>query len=383
MKRSLATWVVPFVVLYLAWMSGASLRATDEPYVVDADRQVIEVAICLDTSGSMQPLIDAARLKLWDIVNELTLLEPSPRLRVALLTYGGSKNDRKKGWVSVETPLTTDLDLVSERLFALETNGGEELVGRVLQAAVEQLDWTDSRDALKLVFVAGNESADQDTQVRASSMAIDADREDLVLHTIFCGSPKHPEAESWRELAETARGHFASIDQRSKALLVETPYDSELAELSKALNQTYIPLGEAGQAGVEAQLAQDGNALSMSPAAAATRAQTKAGPLYSQEWDLLDGLAAGTVDLYELDEAELPRAMREMTQGEREVYIDGLSERRAEIRQQILQLSAKRRSYVTEQVEQKGLDDSRTFDGVVRRAILEQVEQKGYRSEQP
>ncbi len=36
----------------------------------------------------MQPLIDAVRLMLWEIVQDLTVLEPAPSLRVALLTYG-------------------------------------------------------------------------------------------------------------------------------------------------------------------------------------------------------------------------------------------------------------------------------------------------------
>ena len=125
-------------------------------------RPGVDVAIALDTSGSMENLLEAARLKLWEIVHDLTLVEPTPTLRVALLTYGGKDNDHKAGWVRVETGLTRDLDLVSERLFALTAGGGAEYVARVLQAALEGLDWTSSEDALKLVFVAGNEPADQE-----------------------------------------------------------------------------------------------------------------------------------------------------------------------------------------------------------------------------
>jgi len=84
-----------------------------------------------------------------------------------------------------------------------------------------------------------------------------------------------------------------------------------------------------------------------------------------------------------MDETELPEVMRAMTTAEREVYVEQQLERRQEIRRQILQLSAQRRSYVAEQVAEKGLDDSQTFDGVVRRAIHKQLAEQGFRSEEP
>src|SRR5262245_59457394 len=124
----------------------------------------IDLVLCLDTSGSMQGLIDSARTKLWEVVNELAPAKPAPSLRVALLTHG-SPGDAAAGYVVLQTGFTKDLDLVSEKLFALGTNGGEEYVGRVVQTAVDRLDWG-GPDALKILFVAGNESADQDTVSR-------------------------------------------------------------------------------------------------------------------------------------------------------------------------------------------------------------------------
>src|SRR4029450_13172878 len=105
-------------------------------------QRVVDLAICLDTSGSMQGLINAARVKLWEIVNDLALAKPTPKLRVALLTYGNDGHKAENGWVNIHIPFTEDLDAVSKQLFALTTNGGTELVGRVLKAAGEQLQWT-------------------------------------------------------------------------------------------------------------------------------------------------------------------------------------------------------------------------------------------------
>jgi hypothetical protein len=248
---------------------------------------------------------------------------------------------------------------------------------------VEQLAWTDSPDTVKLVFIAGNESAEQDQLIDLRSMAIDALSKDLVVHAVYCGQPHNPDAESWKALAEMSSGQFAAIDHRTAALLAETPFDREMAELGAALNQTYVPIGEAGRGGLEAQAAQDDNAQSLSAATAATRAQTKAGSLYSQQWDLIDALEADRVQLYEIDEADLPEAMREMTDLEREAYLDDLTRQRRELREQILRLSAQRREHVAKlAAKKKGVDGSRTFDGVVRDAIRKQVEEKGFRTKE-
>lgn len=130
---------------------GAEPVAETQRWMPERPWEVIEVAIILDTSGSMESLIDAARLKLWEVVQDLSLLEPTPILRVAILTYGNGKNESQRGWVRIETDLTGDLDLVSERLFELKSEGGTEYVGRALQAALEGLTWASSTDALRLI----------------------------------------------------------------------------------------------------------------------------------------------------------------------------------------------------------------------------------------
>src|SRR5262245_48083812 len=67
----------------------------------------IDVAICLDTSNSMDGLIDSAKRKLWAIVNDLAKIDPAPTLRVALYSYGNNAYDPKKGWVRKDVDLTT------------------------------------------------------------------------------------------------------------------------------------------------------------------------------------------------------------------------------------------------------------------------------------
>src|SRR3954464_11367841 len=90
--------------------------------------RAIDVAICLDTSNSMDGLIGSAKAKLWDIVNDLAKVKPTPNLRVALYSYGNDGYAPAAGWVRKELDLTNDLDALYQKLFALTTHGGTEYV---------------------------------------------------------------------------------------------------------------------------------------------------------------------------------------------------------------------------------------------------------------
>src|SRR5262245_4574604 len=125
------------VIALAVWAVGAGLApAAAEPANTGKS---IDLAICLDVSNSMDGLIGSAKAKLWDIVNDLARIQPTPNLRVALFSYGNDGYDPKVGWVRKDLDLTTDLDAVYQKLFALTTRGGTEYVTRVFRDAVEQL----------------------------------------------------------------------------------------------------------------------------------------------------------------------------------------------------------------------------------------------------
>src|SRR3954463_13306340 len=53
-----------------------------------SEKPHIDVVFCLDCSGSMGPVIETAKQKVWSIVNEIARAKPSPILRIGLLGYG-------------------------------------------------------------------------------------------------------------------------------------------------------------------------------------------------------------------------------------------------------------------------------------------------------
>ncbi|MBM4062960.1 MAG: VWA domain-containing protein, partial [Planctomycetes bacterium] len=324
----------PFLFLGLAAAAAAQNPPPAIAPAAPAGARPIDLAICLDVSGSMEGLINAARQNLWAVVNDLARLQPAPTLRVALLTYGCTAYDPATGWVRVDTDFTTDLDLVSQKLFALTTNGGDEYVARVVQKALE-LPWTADPKALKLLFVAGNEPATQDPVVSAAEQSKAAIARGIVVNTIFCGDPAHHDAAAWRDIAKLADGQFAAI-QQDVAVVVATPFDKQLAELSVAMNVTYVPYGAERAVWAENQGAQDSNAAKLNVVAAAQRCQTKASAFYvNAHWDLVDACDDPKFDLAALKKEDLPEALRALTVEQLRAHVAQQKQKRTLLRTQV------------------------------------------------
>ena len=66
------------------------------------DRAVVQIALLLDTSSSMNGLIDQARTYLWKIVNDMTLARQNgklPDIRLALYEYGNDGLSSRDAWI--------------------------------------------------------------------------------------------------------------------------------------------------------------------------------------------------------------------------------------------------------------------------------------------
>src|SRR5262249_30622852 len=152
--------------------------------------------------------------------------------------------DAKRGWVRKEVDLTDDLDTVYQKLNGLRTArpGSEEYVARVCRDAIAEQKWSADKKALRLLFVCGNEPADQDKQVSLEAVAKAAVEKDIIINTIHCkaSSVVAGEVEGWRDLARKAEGRFAQIDMKKGAIAIATPQDKKIEELGARLNRTYL-----------------------------------------------------------------------------------------------------------------------------------------------
>ncbi|MBI3924746.1 MAG: VWA domain-containing protein [Armatimonadetes bacterium] len=344
----------------------------------DAQQNVIQLALLLDTSGSMDGLLEQAKGQLWRIVNEFSRSNrngQAPRVEVALYEYGKSTVDRKQGYVRQILPFTTDLDRVSEELFALRTDGGDEYCGWAMKAALRDLKWKKTDGTLRFLFIAGNEPFNQGP-VDFRTICGQALQQGVTVNTIFCGQLAEGESTGWKDGAALARGRFLAIDQNQQVAEIEAPQDAEIARLGAELNQTYIPYGQAGHESYQRQAAQDEGSAKMGSVVA--RSYTKASSNYKNDsWDLVDAVDQKTVDAGKLEAAQLPAEMQTMNAPQREAYVKQKAEQRRELQKRIQGLYEERNGYVQEK-EKENAASPDTLDQAIVRTVREQAGSKGY-----
>lgn len=368
------TQVIATVLLVVVLMAGALNTAHAQ------QQSKIQIALLLDTSSSMDGLIEQAKSQLWKIVNELALAEykdEPPVLEIALYEYGNDNLAETDGYLREISPLTTDLDKISEDLFSLSTYGGYEYCGEVIRQAVEKQEWSGSDSDLKLIFIAGNEEFNQgETDYKTACKS--AIEQGIIVNTIFCGAYDEGINILWKEGAELADGDYMNIDHNQQTTYIETPFDEQILELNQQLNQTYIGYGTAGEAMRARQVAQDVNAAEYGSGNVVNRAVSKSTSNYQNaEWDLVDAVEDEAVELEEIPEEQLPEELQGKTEEEKLEYIEEKRTERTEIQEQINDLNMQRRQYIA----QKQAEDveANSLDAVMLKAIREQAEAQGYR----
>jgi hypothetical protein len=342
------------------------------------DNYTIRVALLLDTSNSMDGLIDQAKAQLWELVNELSYAkcgnDKQPALQIALYQYGNDGLNAKEGYIHQVLPLSTDLDEISKQLFKLTTNGGNEYCGQVIQTSVSQLDWGTKERDLNLIFIAGNEAFTQGP-VRYQDAATNACEKDITINTIFCGNYNEGVNTSWKDGALRTKGSYIAINSDKRTVHIPSPYDDRILEKNKALNATYVAYGSLGRSKVAEQAEQDTNAQSYGNANAVKRAVSKSSHFYKNEnWDLVDAEKEADFDYDDLDKASLPAPLKDKSTSEIKKYVASKSKERKEIQDEIAELNRKRRDFVAKQATKT---DNQLRNALVD-AIKKQAQNKNY-----
>jgi len=285
----------------------------------------------------------------------------------------------KEYWIRQIQPLTRDLDKISEELFGLRTNGGQEFCGAVVQRATGELKWDKSPDVYKAVFIAGNEAFTQGP-IDASEACREAIAKGVIVNTIHCGDETTGISGGWKSGAVLADGSFMIIDSNKAVVHIDAPQDAEIVRLNEELNKTYLAYGREGAAGAANQVAQDKNAEAKAAAGAAVqRAVAKASVNYSNDrWDLVDARAKKDFDWADVADEELPEELRGLDDAERDKKIADLRGQRAEIQKQIATLNTERRKFVDTKMKEAGEGEEDTLDAVMSKTVREQAVKKGY-----
>jgi hypothetical protein len=369
-KLGLSIWIVLMSICMPAFAEEAVCEDPGPP-----KDQSIMLALLLDTSNSMDGLIEQAKSQLWKIVNELAAAKCGdgnrPTIKIALYEYGNDWLNGSEGYIRMVSPLTSDLDLLSEKLFSLRTNGGAEFCGHVIRTSLYQLAWSSSKADLKMIFIAGNEPFTQGNVPYRDACNL-AKEKGVIVNTIYCGDFNEGLRTDWKNGSDITGGTYMSIEQNKRTVYISTPYDDRISSCNDRLNETYIYYGKRGAYKKGMQRTQDANAESYSKANKVERALSKSSHAYENSaWDLVDASKESDKVIEEADEKELPAAMRGLSVQQRKSYVKTKAEERRKIQLEMQELNKKRQEYINANMSKNDKDsmlDAAMIDAIKSRA---------------
>jgi hypothetical protein len=347
-----------------------------------ASPRKIQLVILFDTSNSMDGLIEQAKSRIWSIVNETTGLRHNgmvPTLEIAVYDYGNSSISAEKKFIRQQTAFTTDLDLISGKLFGLRTNGGDEYCGAVIEQSIYDLNWSNNPMDLKLIYIAGNEPFNQGPIDYKKACEL-ASSKGIFVNTIYCGDYEQGIREFWKDGAVCSRGDYFNINSNERVAQIATPYDKQINDLNYKLNGTYVSYGQQGIYKKGVQAAEDGNAMNQGSVVNVERTLVKSKSNYNNaSWDLVDANSADSTAIYKLKEEELPEELQGKTKEEKEKYLQAKTEERKKIQNEIGKLGQEREAYIKAE-KAKSTDSKKTddFGTAVSNSLKDKAKTIGY-----
>ncbi|HMK05241.1 MAG TPA: hypothetical protein VK489_13650 [Ferruginibacter sp.] len=341
----------------------------------------IQVAILLDVSGSMDGLIEQAKAQLWNMVSTMGKVKcnenVSPKIEIALYEYGRTTNDAQKGYVKQINGFINDLDSLSQNLFSLRTNGGDEFCGQVIYSSLGELKWDAASENYKVIFIAGNEDFLQGN-VHYTKACTEAKNKGVIVNTIYCGDKMQGIREHWNLAGECGNGSYTNINQNAREEEIPTPYDTMIYSLNTKLNGTYVAYGYAGAGKKMKQEQMDVANATMSKSAGIKRINAKSsGRVYNNaQWDLVDAKDMNGDAIFDkIDKKDLPDSLKNKSKEELKKIIDQKSKERSNIQKEIAINNTKRDVYIAAEKTKNATNrnNAATLETEVEKIIKEQV----------
>lgn len=348
----------------------------------EAARPVVEVVFALDTTGSMGGLIEAAKENIWAIARSMASAQPQPEIRIGLVAY----RDRGDDYVTRVIPLSDDLDSVYAQLMDFQAAGGgdgPEAVNQALHAALHEIRWSQDPKDYQVIFLVGDAPPHMDYQddVKYPDTVKAAAARGIVVNTIQAGDAAETRSD-WLAIAELGQGAHFKVGQQGDAIAVATPYDADMARLSRELDSTRLYYGDsaaqeraAGKLAATDKLNEGASTVSLARRAAFNASASGAKNLLGDQ-ELVDAVSSGRVDLASIDEKELPAPLQGLSVEDRRKTIDEHKAKRDALQAQIAQLSGERERYIESELA-KDADVAQSLDHQIFGAVKAQAAKKG------
>ena len=174
------------------------------------NRIPVDIAIVIDTTGSMGGQIERLRATLKAIHHQLTQLETQPDIRFGMVAY----RDLQDAYVTRVTPFTRDVHAFQGALDALEAMGGgdtPEDLQNALHDALTRLEWRP--DGLRLGFIVSDAPPHTDygqkyTYVNAMQESL---KRGIQWTAIGAGGLNRTGEIVFRQIAQYTRGEYVFV----------------------------------------------------------------------------------------------------------------------------------------------------------------------------
>lgn len=345
-----------------------NLIGHEQAQPTEVDGHAIDVVFAVDTTGSMEKLIDGAKRTVWSIATHIREADPNANLRIGLVAY----RDIGDEYVTKPFALTTDLDAVYRELTTYQASGGGDAPEDVAAGLRDALAMRWRPGAKKLVFVVGDAPpGPRDDAPPYDQLAHEAGTSGIIVNAVRCGSDPTT-AMTFQRLASLGGGEFSTIAQDGGVQQVATPYDQRLGEVSATIDGTSVIAGDAARAAHAANLA----AAATAPAPAkADRAsyyakKAKAGAFGRADADLVGAFEAGTLDMGKVaaEPTALPADLRDKSAPEIKAELARRAEQRKAAQKELEELTRKRDAYLS---EHRGAGGG--FDTAVKATVDKQI----------
>lgn len=344
-----------------------------------AAKPIVEVAFVLDTTGSMGPLIEGAKRKIWSIATTIVETNPDAEIRMGLVAY----RDIGDEYVTKTFNLTTDIQDLYAQLLELRARGGgdwPESVNEALHIGVTKLNWTQDPEVRRIMFLVGDAPPHMDyaQDTKYPEVLRMARERGITVNAVQAGGARDTER-VWREIAQMGNGRYIPIPQDGgQIVIIETPFDVEIIELQGRINGTVIPYGPKMQ---RSSVEQKTRQVAAAPAPTASemagymvRNATRSGgtDAITGAGDLVADVTAGRQKLSGVKDDDLPDNLRGLSAEARQALIDKQMAERKTLNEKMAALVKKRDAYVLEKrkASPKVAD---SFDRVVEDTLKAQI----------
>ncbi|HMT29006.1 MAG TPA: VWA domain-containing protein [Bacteroidia bacterium] len=345
---------------------------------------IIDVVFCLDLSGSTNGLIDNLRESVWSLINQTSKFKPEQQLRIGVVGFSRPSFGKNNAYVKTLCKLTNDFDHMTAELWKLkpEVEKGDQFVSNALIECGNQMNWSKSKNALKIIFLIGNGYVN--TGVGDYRTVVNELKEkNIQIVPVYClRSKKTKETYGWQQIGLISNINYESIWVQKREILVKPIQDDgKLITLIKDLDNQIIPYTKSGLDAFSELKVCDNKAILLPKVSFENRLYYRISDTCLKKletWDLVSGNLNSPADLLKIDMLFLEDSLKNTTANQLFEKIESKRKERNRLLNEIKKLLPEaRQEYLNELVSRSEFKTDFVLEKVLLKTMADLAAGKG------